>query len=348
MAIDAMETMYSVDIIDLKKQEKPKRISSFPVPKRYADNFMLLNGATLLYSFGWANDSKTLYFVSAVPPEEGEENVFGNLAIDQVNADGSNIKPLTDLRFSTYQANLSPNGKQMVYVFELEQELTIAKVDKAGIKKLNSSKVLSYCFRPIWSPNSKLISVYNSGMGYNFLILNDKKVILKKVPVVTSNFYLMIEQLKTENYFSADSKYVAFIKNYQQIPYLSALALLKDLKEEIQLKGNITTFRWSPSGNQLLLLESKERDQITQLTLYDCTTSSYTLISQDVQQIFDAVWSPDGKQILYSGTDSKTGQIVFKTSQADGSNQKLLFTFGENPLEHPISIEKIEKLVWLK
>jgi Tol biopolymer transport system component len=239
----------------------------------------------------------------------------------------------------------------MVYVYELEQELTVAKVDKTSIEKLASSQEFLYCFRPIWSPNSKMISVYqtnSSQNGCHFLILDEKKEIRKEVPVTTTNFYLMIEQLKTENFFSADSKFVAFIKNYQHISNQSTLVLLKNMKEEILLKGNNIDFRWSPTGNQLLLLESKEKNQINQLTLYDCSTKTYTTIIQDVQQLFDACWSPDGKQILYAGTDSKSGQIIFKTSNPDGSNQKVLFTFGENPLERPNSIEKIEKLVWLR
>jgi len=107
----------------------------------------------------------------------------------------------------------------------------------------------------------------------------------------------------------------------------------------------LEVLRGEKTLSEICLGEQKNR---IPLAIYDFDVKLSSDILVDVYDVYDATWSPDGKQIVYSGNDLVSGQIVFKTSQVDGSNQKVLFTFGENPLERPSSIEKIEKLVWLK
>ena len=216
-------------------------------------------------------------------------------------------------------------------------------------------------YLPVWSSDNHSIAFYaryitntkNNQDELTLVMIADKGELIRKESCTFPGIDNYQNQsvfplLDTTHLFSPNNKNIAYLKNIDTYKNIFKAVLLKNLKEELPLQGNIVGFRWSPDGNKLILLESKERNQINKLTLYDCTNNTYTPISQDVQQIYDVTWSPDGKQILYSGTDSKTDQIVFKTTKPDGSDQKVLFTFGENPQELPNPIDKIEKVIWLK
>jgi Tol biopolymer transport system component len=348
------------------------KITSFkPLTDEREEQYSELNSLDepKLLSMLWSTDSQQLYFTSNKVQESDVTDEANNipyfkknlLSIQKVNKDGTDLTVLSDPDHRSFFPALSPDNKQMVFVANEHQLIKQMNSDGSNLHTCyetdpSSSRYNDIYFQPRWLLDDKTIFfILQASHEKKFKLMfldNQEKLILSKDIVVQDRTdypqYKLYKAFDMNHFCSPNKHLVAYhsridlkLNQYQAV-------LLKDLKEEIPLKGNIVSFRWSPTGNQLLLLESKEKDQINQLTLYDTSSNTYTSISQDVQQLFDACWSPDGKQILYAGTDSKFGKIVFKTSQADGSNQKLLFIFGENPLEKPNSIEKIEKLVWLK
>lgn len=344
---------YFVNLISLATVSLIKKITSFPVPQKLGNNLApnAIYDSAQLYSLVWSPDSQFLYFTSGGASRDINGNIINTLVINQVLSDGTGLLQLTDPDKISFQPSLSPDGKQIVYVSGEDLKLNIMNSDGTNKRILDSRNSASEIYQPIWSPDNKQLAYFqkrSSDSLFQFSIININGKTIKNFPIAVLYHLPLLKDLHLQNTFSPNAINIAFIKNYRSDPYQSTIIFLKDLKEEISLKGNNIGFRWSPDGNQMLLFEATTNDQLIGIFLYDCSTNSYAPISQDVQQIFDACWSPDGKQILYAGSDSKTGQIVFKASQADGSNQKVLFTFGENPLERPSSIEKIEKLVWLK
>ncbi|MCE5224045.1 hypothetical protein LLG10_07690, partial [bacterium] len=122
------------------------------------------------------------------------------------------------------------------------------------------------------------------------------------------------------------------------------------------------SFKWAHSKDMLMLFEWADIDNKkgsgyfiyssfyydNSVQLYDCSTKQFTTVTKDIFYVFDAAWSPEDTEVLYAGTDIDSGQVVFKVAKADGSNEQLLLSFGENPLEQPSSIVDIDELVWLK
>jgi Tol biopolymer transport system component len=367
---DYVKNILEYSIMNLSDQSI-KQIKTFPVLFDQGggsifsthETYLSMNSFDIFsfYSFFWSPDSKYLFFTTSKYPEKEEDRDKVDLYfLYRVEKDGTDLKLLSDPTNRAFQASLSPNGKKIIYVTDGYQKVAVMNMDGSSkmvqVQNTPVNEQYDTFYFPRWFPKSNGFAYYrkhavstDSAQDELSLIFSSEKgKQLKNVNLSLIDEENLIPYLDTSNLFSPNNQSVSFIKSFNFSNNTFQAVLLKDLKEEIPLKGNNVDFCWSPSANQLLLIESKAKDQINQLTLYDCSTNSYIPISQDVQQIFDACWSPDGKQILYTGTDSKTGQIVFKTSQVDGSNQKLLFTFGENPLERPSSIEKIEKLVWLK
>jgi hypothetical protein len=344
------------------------KIATFqPIIDEREDRYTKLNFSDepMLLTMLWSKDSQWLYFTSNKvhePDATDEANFKRNiLSIHRVNKDGTGLIVLSGPERRSFFPTLSPDNQQMVFVANDDQLIKQMNSDGTNLHTFfetdpSSSRSSDVYFQPRWLLDNKTIAFIlkasnEKNLKLMFLDEQEKLILSKDIMFQDRADYQPYELYKVldMNHFCSPNKQLVAYHSLIDLKLNRFQAiLLKDLKEEIPLKGNITDFRWSPSGNQLLLLESKELNQINQLTLYDCNTNTYSPISQDVQQIFDACWSPDGKQILYSGTDSKTGQIGFKTSNPDGSNQKVLFTFGENPLERPSSIEKVEKLVWLK
>ena len=122
------------------------------------------------------------------------------------------------------------------------------------------------------------------------------------------------------------------------------------------IQPTIHRFKWASSKELLMLFrwidkkashftswdwESHESNNTIQL--YACCTKQFITVKKDVFYVFDAAWSPEDTEVLYAGTDIHSGQVVFKVASSDGSYQKQLFTFGENPLEQPSSIADIDE-----
>jgi Tol biopolymer transport system component len=351
LSLNPEETKYSVDIMDLESEKPSIKIASFPKPEKIGNTLFDFLNKSLLYSLFWSKNSQTLFFTTGGPSKDIDGKIFNILVLNRIKADGTESKTLTDLNGLSFHASISPDGKKIVYISGEDQQVNIMNIDGTRKEVIEPKDDLILYYQPKWSSDGQVITYYQmnkSNLENKLLITTPKSKIVKKIPTSVTDFYPMLDKMYPTGLFSYDSKLFAYFKRYEAESNQAMVFLHTEQDKEILLKGNTVSFRWSPTTNQLLLIESKEKNQINQLSLYDCSTNSYTPISQEIDQIFDACWSPDGRQILYSGTDSKTGQIVFKTSNPDGSNQKVLFTFGENPLERPNSIEKIEKLVWLK
>jgi Tol biopolymer transport system component len=349
--------LFSIDIIDISSQIPIKRIASFPEPYygeiagyHHFNSEELFEGL-IFVSFDWSKDNQYFFYTCIDSTNLTKDRP--SLTLNRIKTDGTNFKTLTDPKDRSMKADLSPDGNQIVYLSGDNNVVTIMNSDGTEKMSISLNITKELCYLPVFSPDGNMIVFFYQENGTEngiIAIVNKKGKLIKKYRSEIDNYNDLFSFFKTNQLFSEDCKNVIYSQrcNYEKKDFMSIL--IKNSKEEINLKGFFVCFRWSPTSSQLLLLllESKEKDQINQLTLYDTSSNTYTSISQDVQQLFDACWSPDGKQILYAGTDSKTGQIVFKTSNPDGSNQKLLFTFGENPLERPSSIENIEKLMWLK
>lgn len=351
---DEIDKQYSFYFMKLTQNVEIKQVAQFQI--NLDSDFFHPVSVHKELTFAWTPDSKNLLFVAC-----DNQGIF---SINKFDPESFNVTKVSNPTISSSQINISPDGKKIVYIAGKEKQIYIMNLDGSNNQLLTTnSPKRRYCL-PSWTP--KLGNVCYYEYAYDLEGKDMTKFILhyvsgtnnEEIKKIECNYILLDnndEQYREfESYYSwsSDMKFFAFyqkievLPQYVPSPYFSyQLNLLANLADNQVIKGDITQFLWSVEGTKLILLDQTYPNQ---LSLFDCTTNTYKSISQDVDQIFDACWSLDGKEILYSGTDSKTGQIVFKTTNPYGSNQKLLFTFGENPQERPNSIEKIEKLVWLK
>lgn len=114
-----------------------------------------------------ACDNKSLYF--NVYPSWSDKtrqmtcysNRDGNFEVYRLDADGGNQTNLTLCNFADQQAEISPDGKQVVFVSNRDgnNEIYCMDIDGSNIKRLTFSKPADE--RPRWSPDGALI-VFNT------------------------------------------------------------------------------------------------------------------------------------------------------------------------------------------
>jgi Tol biopolymer transport system component len=363
-AVDYKNNLYTVNVIDLKNRNRIQTLFSFPCEKMnwiavqwnaYFKRSQVVYPDSYFLKINWSPDSQYLLFTVV--------NKKGNASINRIRFDGTDFKLLSNPDIPSFSPNISPDGKNIVYISGLNGEITLMDSDGSNKRIISKEVTKSRCFFPSWAPDGNWISFLETGKTTNIKIISNKGKLIKNIEC---NYYedreTYYEMLQTNNFWSISMDHFAYLKKIDNsragegnVLNEFDLGILKNLSMEEMTKSITHRFKWSRSDEKIMLFSSvficcyrEDISEEREFHIYDCLTKQNSIISKDVVIVFDACWSPDGKQILYSGTDTKTGQIVFKTTQADGSNQKLLFTFSENPLERPSSIENIEKLIWLK
>jgi Tol biopolymer transport system component len=83
-------------------------------------------------------------------------------AIYVLDADGSNLQPVTPIRLNAGNPDWSPDGKRIVFNSSYEGqsavEIYTVRPDGSGLKRVRKEPKKSFSFEPVWSPNGNRIA----------------------------------------------------------------------------------------------------------------------------------------------------------------------------------------------
>ena len=145
--------------------------------------------------------------------------------------------------------------------------------------------------------------------------------------------YLMAEGALVAK-ISPDGNQVAFSRRITGQPQLWVVDLRKGWPRQITFGSGISSFHWAPDGEWLLVArdtDGDEREGYFLLSL-DGTEERQLLPTSDAFRQF-GMFSPDGKQILYSSTERNGRDFDIYTAEVDSGQSRLVYqgNFGFFP-----------------
>lgn len=177
-------------------------------------------GVTQLTSFGladtsspsWSPDGSQIVFSSSFDPELAEGG--GDAELWVMDADGQNLRQLTDNGFADREPSWSPNGSQIVYAAEADAsgypEIYMLTLPEAGgnpvVTQLTNSDNGSYS--PVWAFDGSLIVFASDRGGFGDIYTMDTQG--ESEMIVTSGDG-EVENRKPS--ISPDNRWVGFISN---------------------------------------------------------------------------------------------------------------------------------------
>lgn len=261
--------------------------------------------------------------VERIGPILFQTNRDGNAEIYAMDANGENIRRLTEHGARDGGPRWSPDGKKVLFSANRQHGFQIYTMDPDGSNVTNISGLETVNNGEAdWSPNGKRIVFVSSRDGNDEIYVMD----------ADGSNQTRLTNDPTQDYWPAwspDGSKIAFTSRrggpselYTMNPDGTEL-----FKVTSPPAGAVEGVSWSPNGKKIAFVSGDPGFNGINIINADGTERvALTNSTRSLQDRFP-VWSPDGKEILYSSNVAPEGyQFELFTISVDGSNKKRLTT----------------------
>ncbi len=226
----------------------------------------------------------------------------GNFEIYSMNANGQNVKNLTNNKALDFWSSWSPDGKHIVFYSNRDGNNEIYRMDADGKNPLNLSEHPSNDYLPAWSPDGKKIA-FTSDRDHKSREIYTMNLDGSNVIRITTNEYF--EEVPT---WSLDGSKILFTRQIKEPSDTSHAAngeifiMDADGRNEKRLtfkKGFDSGAKFSPDGKKIAFYGPTEEKNF-ELFMMDSDGNNMINLTNDVLEDYSPSWSPDGKWIAYS------------------------------------------------
>jgi Tol biopolymer transport system component len=263
-----------------------------------------------------AGDSTETTFDVSCKPVANNRIVFhsnrdGDLDVYSMNADGSDVRNLTNNTASDAYPVISHDGQQIAFISNKDGDLALYVMDADGsnVQKVFASSGLQFLYT--WSPDDSKFAFMDSRNG------NDD--------IYTINVDGSNEQRLTNN--SVDDEAPSWSPDGSKIAFSSKrdgdfeiYTMNTDGSEVKQITNdNHTNYtsRWSPDGEEFVFVSNRNGNP--DLFTMDTNGANVKQVTTSSSQDLLPSWSPDGNELVFQ-TDRDGNAEIYKIN-ADGSGQ---------------------------
>ncbi|MBI4187080.1 MAG: PD40 domain-containing protein [Chloroflexi bacterium] len=238
----------------------------------------------------------------------------GNFEIYVMDADGTNLRRLTNNSVRDYDPAWSPDATKIAFdrYWPGDGEIHVMNADGTNEIQLTHNTVLDYL--PAWSPDGTKIAFVSARDGdYEIYVMN-----------ADGNNQTRITYNPGGDWapdWSPDGKQITFMAGDAAEIYV----MNADGSGRTRLTyatGNDYTPKWSPDGAKILF--ASYRDGNWEIYVMNADGGNQTRLTSNSADDADPVWSPDGSKIAFSST--RDGNWKIYVMNADGSDQTRLTT----------------------
>ncbi|MBM3239560.1 DUF5050 domain-containing protein [Candidatus Poribacteria bacterium] len=257
--------------------------------------------------------------------DKGDKHSWVEWEIYVMDADGQNVRRLTNNEFAEYQPVWSPDGAQIAFASMAEEDADhpdIFVMASDGRERINltQSPFVSE-FSPTWAPDGQRIAFVKFGgevpnMDIYVMDINGHNITQLNQPGV--------EQMPA---WSPDGKWVAYVSRTNEWDANDEIYLIKpDGTNKRKLTNRPTNMdtdpAWSPDGKRIAFISyDLTGENLYEIFVMDADGNHVTNLTPS-GYYYSLSWSPDGEQIVFSSSqDEDTGLYVM---DAAGQNIRRL------------------------
>lgn len=247
----------------------------------------------------WSPDGKWIVYTGRVKSD---------LEIFLVSSDGKKNKRLTHheqgIDFSPQWSN---DGKKIIYVSQTKNTYNLVDIDintnKTTVLISESLEIKS----PKWSPDNKYIS---------FISTDGKKSHLNAINLETKKVTSLTAFDKEQHLdfnWAPDSQNIVFCARREKVIDLHSVNIKNGAEVRLTNLWTIDTeAAYSPDGEKMLFLSSRDNKVRRQLFVGDKLLKTVSAITPKNVEILNPTWSVDGKQVAYSSYANRRFVVVVK------------------------------------
>lgn len=226
----------------------------------------------------------------------------GNFEVYSMDANGQNVRNLTNNKALDFWSSWSPDGKQILFYSNRDGNNEIYVMDADGNNPRNLSHHPSHDYLPAWSPDGTKIA-FTSNRDHSSREIYTMNADGSNVLRLTTN-----EEFEEVPTWSPDGDKILFARQVKEPDDTSHAAngeifiMDADGKNERRLtnkKGYDSGAKFSPDGKKIAFYGPNEEKNF-EIFIMNSDGSNLTNLTQDILEDYSPSWSPDGQWIAYS------------------------------------------------
>jgi TolB protein len=247
---------------------------------------------------------------------DGNAEIYMMAVPDGTDADGSDLRRLTDHPAGDMAPAISPDGTQIAFTSSRDgnNEIYVMSLpDGTDLRRLTDSP--AYESHPAWSPDGTRIAFTSERDGNREIYVMDADG--SNVQRLTDD---PADDLRPD--WSPDGTRIAFSRKHGESWDIYVMDLDgSDLERLTETEETEVFPAWSPDGSRLAYMYSVRRGSMA-IRVMDADGSNDHPLPGVGQINEDPAWSPDGTRIVFQS--NRDGNWEIYVMDADGSNQQRL------------------------